>query len=92
MDYIFDEWKEKLSTFESSVEKDLKEIRQCKAEIQGLKVELINQMKKGRFVRDENRLVLSAPEVIIGNVDESGKLLSGGYVVVRGQQVDMFRF
>ena len=89
MDYIFDDWKKTLSNFESSVEKDLKEIRQCKAEIQGMKVELINQMKKGHYLRDDNRLVLSAPEVIIGNVDESGKLLSGGYVVMRGQKVGM---
>ncbi len=87
MGYIFDDWKKTLSTFESSIEKDLKEIRQCKAEIQGMKVELINQMKRGYFLRDDNRLVLSAPEVIIGNVDETGRLLSGGYVVVRGQKV-----
>ena len=37
MDYIFEDWKEKMSAFESSVEKDLSEIRQCKADIQEMR-------------------------------------------------------
>ena len=31
MDYIFKDWEKKMSAFESSVEKDLAEIRKCKA-------------------------------------------------------------
>ena len=91
MDYIFKEWEEKLKAFEGNVEKDLAEIRKCKAEIQDLKVEVINQLKKGRYVRDDNRLVLSAPEIIIGDVDPSGNLYngSGSAVIVRGTEVGL---
>ena len=37
MDFIFKNWQKKLSDFESSVKKDLAEIRKCKAEIQSRK-------------------------------------------------------
>ena len=39
MDYIFNEWQDRLSKFESSVKKDLDEIRKCNAEIQQMKQE-----------------------------------------------------
>ena len=88
MDYIFKDWEEKLSTFESSVEKDLAEIRKCKAEMQQMKLDMVAELQKGRYVRDTQRLVLSAPEIIIGNVDRSGTLFAGGSkVIVRGTQV-----
>ena len=88
MDYIFKEWEKRLSTFESSVEKDLAEIRKCKAEIQQMKLDVVAELQKGRYVRDTQRLVLSAPEIIIGNVDRSGTLYAGGSkVIVRGTQV-----
>jgi len=88
MDYIFKDWEEKLSAFESSVEKDLAEIRKCKAEMQQMKLDVVAELQKGRYVRDSQRLVLSAPEIIIGNVDRSGTLFAGGStVIVRGTQV-----
>ncbi len=88
MDYIFEDWEKKLSTFESSVEKDLAEIRKCKAEMQQMKLDVVAELQKGRYVRDTQRLVLSAPEIIIGNVDRSGALFAGGSkVIVRGTQV-----
>ena len=90
MDYIFKEWEKKLSTYASSVEKDLAEIRKCKAEIQQMKLDVVAEMQKGRYVRDNQRLVLSAPEIIIGNVDRGGALLAGGSsVIVRGTQVGL---
>ena len=88
MDYIFKKWEEKLSNFESSVEKDLAEIRKCKAEVQQMKLDVVAELQKGRYIRDTQRLVLSAPEIIIGNVDRSGTLFAGGSkVIVRGTQV-----
>ena len=85
MDYIFKEWEDKLSTYADSVEKDLAEIRKCKAEIQQMKLEMLAEMQKGRYVRDDHRLVLSAPEIVIGNVDRNGTLFAGGStIVVRG--------
>lgn len=78
MDYIFDDWKKVLDDFKSSVEKELKEIRKHKAEVQQIKAELSNELIRGRYIRDEQRIVLSAPEIIIGNVDKSGMLLNQG--------------
>ena len=90
MDYIFKEWEEKLSSFADSVEKDLQEIRKCKSEIQQMKLETIAEMQKGRYVRDDHRIVISAPEIIIGNVDRSGNLFAGGStIVVRGTNVGL---
>lgn len=90
MDYIFKDWQDKLSKFESSVKKDLEEIRKCKAEMQQMKLEMANE-QKGRFISDDERLILSAPEIIIGHVDQGGILLEGkgSIVVVRGTQVDV---
>ena len=88
MDYIFNDWEKKLSNFADSVEKDLNEIRQCKAEIQQMKLEMEVERKRGRYVRDDHRLVLSAPEIVIGNVDRDGTLFPGGStIVVRGTDV-----
>ncbi len=91
MDYIFKEWEKRLSDFEGSVEKDIEEIRQCKADIQQLKSDLLSQVQRGRFVRDEQRLILSAPEIVIGNVDMNGCLYGDGAstIVVRGNQIGL---
>ena len=91
MDYIFDDWKKTLADFQSSVEKDLNEIRKHKAEVQLLKDEIMNEVNQGRYIRDEKRIVISAPEVIIGNVDKSGSLLSqgGSVIILRGSQIGL---
>ena len=90
MDYIFEEWEKRLSTYADSVEKDLEEIRKCKAEMQKMKLEMTAELQKGRYVRDDHRLVLSAPEIVIGNVDRNGTLFSGGStIVVRGTDVGL---
>ena len=90
MDYIFKDWQDRLSEFASSVKKDLDEIRKCKAEMQQMKLELAS-MKKGRVISDNERLILSAPEIIIGHVDEGGMLKEGSasHIIVRGTQVDV---
>lgn len=90
MDYIFKDWQDKLLEFESSVKKDLVEIRKCKAEMQQMKLDIAS-LKKGRFISDNERLILSAPEIIIGYVDEGGLLKEGSasHVIVRGTQVDV---
>ena len=90
MDTIFKEWEKKLSDFEGSVEKDLAEIRKCKAEMQRISDDLNNSLVKGRFLRDNQRFIISAPEIIIGNVDNNGMLLDGGStIVLRGTQLGL---
>lgn len=90
MDYIFKEWQEKLSKYESSIQKELAELRKCKAEVQQMRLEAVGK-RKGRYIFDDERLILSAPEIIIGNVDQGGSLLEGkgSAVIVRGTQVDV---
>ena len=87
-DTVFSDWLTALTKLQTCVEKDLDEIRQQKAEIQQLKQDVFNRLAEGRFVRDDRRLVLSAPESVIGNVDASGILYSeGGSITIRGQKV-----
>ncbi len=44
MDYIFKDWEKKMSAFESSVEKDLAEIRKCKADMQDMRRQMHEEM------------------------------------------------
>ena len=89
MGYIFDDWKALLENFQSSVEKDLEEIHQQKSEVQQIKADIFNRLDNGLYYRDDKRIVISAPEIVIGNVDKSGDLLSGGVgnVIVKGNGV-----
>ena len=88
MDYIYEKWEEKLSAFQDNVESELKEIRRIKAEMQQMQADMVSDMMKGRYVRDHDCLVLSAPKIIIGNVDCNGTQFEGGSeVIIRGSQV-----
>lgn len=86
---IFDSWKKILSDFQNSVSKDLEEIHKQKNEVQQMKTDIFDRLDNGRFITDEQRIVLSAPEIIIGNVDKSGDLKGSGKVIIRGSAVDM---
>ena len=88
MDYIFKEWEEKLKAMADSVEKDLKEIRMCKADVQQMKLDVVAEVQKGRYVRDNEQLIISAPRIILGNVDRNGTLKPGASeIIIRGTQV-----
>ena len=91
MDYIFKDWEKKMSAFESSVEKDLDEIRKCKADMQQMRNEMQREKNGCYFVRDASRIILSAPEIILGNVDADGVLYNGtaSKIVLRGTDVDV---
>lgn len=90
MDYKFNDWKKILADFQSSVEKDLDEIRKHKAEVLQLKAELESEYTRGRYLRDERRIIISAPEVIIGNVDKSGCMIGEGTtIILRGSDIDI---
>ena len=90
MDTVFSEWKEALQNLQDSVSKDLEEIRKQKAEVQQIKMDIFNRLDEGKYFRDDKRIVISAPEIIIGDVDKSGALWSnGGAVVVRGNNVSL---
>ncbi len=88
MGYRFKDWQKTLANFQSSVEKDLQEIRKQKAEVQRMKAELMEEINNGKYIRDERRIVLSAPEIFIGNVDKNGNLIGeGSTIVIRSNKV-----
>ena len=90
MAYIFEEWKEVLEKFQQCVDQGVEEMHQQKAEVQQIKNEIFDRMEGGNIIRDDKRIVLSAPEIVIGNVDKCGTL-SGetGTVVIKGASVSL---
>lgn len=91
MGTFIDDLKKALGQLEGNVKADLEEIRRQKSEIQLLKEQICSSVSAGQYIRDENRLILSAPEIIIGNVDHDGVLFSdgGSTVVLRGNEVNL---
>ena len=89
MDYIFDEWKKVLENFQSSVSKDLAEIHKQKEAVQQMKTDIFDHLDSGRYITDDARIVISAPEIIIGNVDKSGMLKGSGRVIIRGNTINV---
>lgn len=90
MNTVFSDWAKALSNLQASVSKDLEEIRKQKAEIQQLKEDIYQRLNDGTYIRDDKRIVISAPEIVIGNADAGGMLFGDtGSVVVRGGNVSL---
>ena len=92
----FEKWEEKLKDLQSSVEKELEEIRLCKEEAQEAKNSLAEILGKttrlvpGQYIQDNHRIILSAPEIIIGNVDKDGVLWNmPSKVIIRANDVNL---
>lgn len=86
----FSNWLDALEDFQKNIEKDLEEIRQHKAEVRQMKNELVDHLDTGRYVCDDSRVIISAPEIIIGNVDKSGVLHEGySKVIIRANDVNL---
>ena len=91
-DSIYKRWEEKIDGLTSGDFKEgvIKAIRQLKEEVYNLQVDQYNQ-SMGRIIRDDKRIVLSAPEIIIGDVNLGGMLRpgSGSKVIVKGADVSL---
>ena len=92
----FEKWQSELEELQKSVKKDLEEIKRCKTEVQSMKNNLtdtlgeLKELTSGKYIRDEHRIILSAPEIIIGNVDKDGVLYNmPSHIVVRGNDVNL---
>lgn len=90
-DRYFSEIRLVLERFSKCVEDDLEEIRRQKVEMQSLKLDVQN-MIAGKYVRDDKRVIISAPEIVIGNVDQDGMLKANAgasHVVIRANTIDI---
>ncbi len=92
----FEKWQTELENLQDSVKKDLNEIRRCKKEVQAIKNNLTDTLGKlkeyssGKYIRDEKRIILSAPEIIIGNVDNDGVLFNlPSSIILRGNDLSL---
>ena len=88
MEENFSKWKKALDDFKASVDKDVQEIRRYKAQMQKMRQEGLN-FCNGNYMRDNKRFIISAPEIIIGDVDMNGVLngTSASTVVIRANKV-----
>ena len=85
---IFDEWLEIAQNFKDKADAMLNEIRQYKQDMFLMRNEMMERLEAGQFIRDNSRIVISAPEIIIGNVDHHGVLQGGGTVIIKGATVE----
>ena len=49
-----DEWKKLITDFNNSVNKSLAEIRDCKRDIEKMKLDILNEVNTGQYFRDED--------------------------------------
>ncbi len=86
---VYDHWLQELRDFKASIDKELKEIRRCKNEMQDIKKQLVKQFGEGNYFRDEHRIIISAPEIIIGDVMQDGTLNTAGTstVIIRSNNI-----
>ncbi len=75
--------------FKASIDQELDEMRRCKADMQQLKDEITNQYGVGYYQRDKQRIVISAPEIVIGNVLKDGSLIpnESSKVIIRSNSI-----
>lgn len=81
-------WKGSLNKYHVEMAKELAAVRKAKQELYELQRQLQEMMFAGRYERDEDTLILSAPNIIIGNVDKQGNLLMGSSkVTIRSNEI-----
>lgn len=87
-DRIYQDWEARLKSLLDSVEKELAEVRAQKEALFSLKTDAQNKIE-GRLIHDDRRLILSAPEIVIGNVNMGGMLdpAGGCTIIIRGNNV-----
>ena len=81
-----------LKTLNDCVEKSADEIRRAKADVQMVRQEYFKEEDTVRYIRSDHRIILSAPEILIGDLDNQGELntASGNSVVIlRGNKVGL---
>lgn len=80
-------WRAAIDELKKDLKTVLEDIHSQKDKIQELRNQVDNELAQVKYVRDDKRLVLSAPEIIIGNVDRQGHLIQGGQIILRGEDI-----
>ena len=91
-DSIYKDWEDKLKALKEAYDKELAEIREKKKDLFNLNIDSVNkQANVGRIIRDEHRIVLSAPEIIIGDVNLGGVLNpdANSTIIIRGNKIGL---
>lgn len=87
---ILEQLTKALDDFNKSIEKDVAEIREQKNAVQQIKETVFDMASSVRYIRDDQTLILSAPNIIIGNVDSYGNLIGeggGSTITLRGNNL-----
>ena len=86
---IFEEWLLVAEAFKNKIDATLDEVTHARNEVMQVKSDIMNQLNEGQYLWDKKRIVISAPEIIIGNVDRNGDLKGGGHVRICGTGIDV---
>lgn len=88
MDSKYKSWEDQLKALKNAFEKELAEVRAAKAAVFNEKSDKLQKVA-GKFIQDDKRIILSAPEIIIGNVNMGGVLNPDGNcnLIIRGNNV-----
>lgn len=85
-----DDLKNKLKALKDVNDNNINEIKNLKKELQRVREDLFNSVKSGYYLRDDDTIIISAPRIIIGNVDHSGELYDGtSEIIIRGTKVNL---
>lgn len=81
-------WEDKLRALKAAFDKELADIRAAKQELFNEQSDK-QQKLPGKLIQDDTRIIISAPEIIIGNVNMGGMLNPGGNsnLIIRGNHV-----
>jgi hypothetical protein len=88
MDSKYKSWEDQLKKLKDDFEKELAAVRAAKVAIYEEKSDKLQKLP-GKYIQDDERIILSAPEIIIGNVNMGGMLNPGGSsnLIIRGNNV-----
>ena len=84
----YENWEKKLKKLQDDFEKELAVVRAAKEEIFAQKSDNLQKLP-GKFIRDDERIIISAPEIIIGNVNMGGVLNPDGHgnLIIRDNNI-----
>lgn len=87
----YDLIKKSLDEYKAVIGKELDDIREEKEKICKLKSEIYEYMNQGQYIRDDKRIIISAPEILIGDLNQAGELQNTGTskVIIRSKDINL---